>query len=485
MNTQSKPLWGLLAAIALQGSAHAEASMLRVSCEGSDVGAEVSINGAFKGECPLDIQVEAGFIKLQAFKKADAFSERVFEQEFRIGEGVVKKIAFTLPPARLNAAGQLREEARLRQEAQRRAQQAENEHWRQAERAQDSASLQGYLDSYPAGAHASEASVKLVSIRTRAQQAAATPYARGAIGVQLANVDDRSVKLLGLTDTHGVLVHALVPGAAAQQAGVLANDVILGFNGQAFDRLTDLTRAVRGTPVGSKANLQLRRRGIPTEVQLTIGELTDEMLMTEKTRQEIKQTRGMFPQDTGGKQVTLTVLGNVLNEAGQEVQMASMPHSYGLRIYNKAGICNWELDTVRIDLYFGAGILPAGSLPDALGADLDTLRSKQDFAGSLASMAAGQTLLVSSRTGQTRITAMETKASWPEFNFPYAGTRLAITKDYEPSAYYDREQVAIYSPEVGCAIPMGQTVVRNTGNRLFGDKTRFSEKTLSAVMTDK
>lgn len=91
-------------------SATAEKSVLRVMCEGEDVGAEVTVNGKFKGECPVDIQVSPGRLLLRV-EKNDASYERIFEQEVRIGDGVVKKVEVTLS-RRLNAAGQQREAQR-------------------------------------------------------------------------------------------------------------------------------------------------------------------------------------------------------------------------------------------------------------------------------------------------------------------------------------------------------------------------------------
>lgn len=106
----------LAAALAAHSGAHAQTSMLRITCEGNDAGAEVSINGVFKGECPLDVQVGAGTLKLRLVKKVDATRERVFEQEFRMGDGVVKKVEARLGPAQLTADGRRIVAERQRQE---------------------------------------------------------------------------------------------------------------------------------------------------------------------------------------------------------------------------------------------------------------------------------------------------------------------------------------------------------------------------------
>lgn len=90
----------------------AAGSVLKVKCEDKDVGAEISINGVFKGECPLTIQVEAGTVQLKLLKKIDASHEGIFEQTFRMGDGVIKNIDAELT-VRLTAVGQRHEDERL------------------------------------------------------------------------------------------------------------------------------------------------------------------------------------------------------------------------------------------------------------------------------------------------------------------------------------------------------------------------------------
>jgi TPR repeat protein len=110
-----------LGIVVISFDAAAAGSLLRVACEGADAGAEVTINGVFKGECPLDIQVSEGTIQLRVLKKVDASRERVFEQQFRIGDGVVKKVEAVLGAPQLNPAAQRRLEAEfasLRQAAE-------------------------------------------------------------------------------------------------------------------------------------------------------------------------------------------------------------------------------------------------------------------------------------------------------------------------------------------------------------------------------
>jgi len=100
------------AALSVGSLVAANESYLRIACDGADAGAEVSVNGVFKGECPLDIQVKPGVVKISAVLKVDASHERVFEQELKMGEGALKRIDVTLSEPRLSAAAQAREVAK-------------------------------------------------------------------------------------------------------------------------------------------------------------------------------------------------------------------------------------------------------------------------------------------------------------------------------------------------------------------------------------
>ncbi len=84
-------------------------ALLRVICKIDDMGAEVFVDNKLKGVCPLDMQVSEGTFKLRVQKKVDDWSDRIFEQEIRAGDGAIKKIEVQLGAAQLNAAGKRRE----------------------------------------------------------------------------------------------------------------------------------------------------------------------------------------------------------------------------------------------------------------------------------------------------------------------------------------------------------------------------------------
>jgi len=78
--------------ISMASGAASAASMLRLTCEGPNAGAIVSVDGKRKGPCPLDVQVASGTVKITASKIYSDGDEKLFEKIVQIGDGVVSKI---------------------------------------------------------------------------------------------------------------------------------------------------------------------------------------------------------------------------------------------------------------------------------------------------------------------------------------------------------------------------------------------------------
>lgn len=116
MNTYCRYLMFVFT-LAIPLATHADASILRVICEGNDEGAEVLVDGKLEGVCPLDIPVNTGAFKLRVVKYVDVSHERVFERDVRMVGGVDLKVKAKLVH-QLTAAGQRKEAARLQAEAE-------------------------------------------------------------------------------------------------------------------------------------------------------------------------------------------------------------------------------------------------------------------------------------------------------------------------------------------------------------------------------
>jgi putative serine protease PepD len=70
----------------------------------------------------------------------------------------------------------------------------------------------------------------------------------------------------------GATVVQVVPGGAAEKAGIQPGDVITAVEGRIVTSSVDLTAAVRSTPPGTTVTLTLDRNGSTQKVEVTLGE---------------------------------------------------------------------------------------------------------------------------------------------------------------------------------------------------------------------
>ncbi len=122
---------------------------------------------------------------------------------------------------------------------------------------------------------------------------------RGWLGVRIQDVTADVAEAMELDGTKGALVTD-VPDGPAQEAGVLAGDLILSFDGQEVTDTRDLVRQVGNAPVGKAVRLVVLRDGQTMTMLVTLGRREDAVAATEQTA----------PEET----VQKTVLGMELSE---------------------------------------------------------------------------------------------------------------------------------------------------------------------------
>ena len=99
---------------------------------------------------------------------------------------------------------------------------------------------------------------------------------RGRIGVRIAPVTEEVAESIGLGKPMGALVQGVEPGSPAEKAGLEAGDIIVKVDGRAIEKAGDLPRIIGATKPGSKATLQVFRRGSSKEISLSVVELEAE-----------------------------------------------------------------------------------------------------------------------------------------------------------------------------------------------------------------
>ncbi len=95
---------------------------------------------------------------------------------------------------------------------------------------------------------------------------------RGRIGVQIAPVNKEVAESIGLGKPSGALVQSVEKDGPADKAGVEAGDIITKVDGKVVEKSGDLPRMIGATKPGSKAVLQVFRRGSTKDLSVTVAE---------------------------------------------------------------------------------------------------------------------------------------------------------------------------------------------------------------------
>jgi len=96
---------------------------------------------------------------------------------------------------------------------------------------------------------------------------------RGRIGVMIQGVDQQLADTFGLDKPAGALVSSVEKDSPADKAGIQAGDVILIFNGKEVKRSADLPPMVSSLPPGTRADVEIWRKGKTKKLSFSLGEL--------------------------------------------------------------------------------------------------------------------------------------------------------------------------------------------------------------------
>jgi len=99
---------------------------------------------------------------------------------------------------------------------------------------------------------------------------------RGRIGVVIQEVTKELAESFGLPRPAGALVNSVEKGGPADKAGIQPSDVILKFDDKDVESSAELPRIVAATKPGTKAKVQVWRKGERKDLTITVGEIPDE-----------------------------------------------------------------------------------------------------------------------------------------------------------------------------------------------------------------
>ncbi len=98
-----------------------------------------------------------------------------------------------------------------------------------------------------------------------------SPGSGPRLGVRVVEVDQAAVSRLKLREPKGARVTEVLDNSAASKAGILKDDVIVRFQGEAVLAVAQFGRLVSEVPSGREVDIDIIRAGVPLRVKATIG----------------------------------------------------------------------------------------------------------------------------------------------------------------------------------------------------------------------
>jgi len=120
---------------------------------------------------------------------------------------------------------------------------------------------------------------------------------RGWLGVMIQPVTPELAAQFKMERPIGALVGEVSPGSPADKAGIKPGDVIVEFNGKEISQVSTLPNLVADTPVGSKAEVALFRKGALKKLPIVIAKLSEEQLAAGEPAESLNKRLGLGVQD--------------------------------------------------------------------------------------------------------------------------------------------------------------------------------------------
>ena len=90
------------------------------------------------------------------------------------------------------------------------------------------------------------------------------------LGVGVVDVDSERAKTLKLKEDRGVEISSVTEGGPADKAGIKQEDVVLEYNGQPVEGMTQFQRLVHETPAGRQVKIEVWRNGAALTLTATV-----------------------------------------------------------------------------------------------------------------------------------------------------------------------------------------------------------------------
>ncbi len=123
-----------------------------------------------------------------------------------------------------------------------------------------------------------------VAMEIQQQLRSTGKVSRGRLGVVIQEVSKELGESLGLSRPIGAVINAVDRDGPADKAGIEAGDVVLKFDNKVVTNSADLPRMVAASKPGTRATLQIWRKGKLRDMTVTIGQMVEEKTVVRSTR---------------------------------------------------------------------------------------------------------------------------------------------------------------------------------------------------------
>ncbi|MFK2893649.1 DegQ family serine endoprotease [Dyella flagellata] len=164
---------------------------------------------------------------------------------------------------------------------------------------------------------------------------------RGSLGAQTQDITPNIARMLKLKSNEGAVVTRVLPGSAADRAGLEVGDVITSVNGQSLQNSDQLSNIVGLLPANSAVNLTALRNGAPRKLT---AQLTPQKLATLDGAKLDPRLAGVTFSDLSDEQTSQGVTGVTLSAVNPNSRAAQAGLSTGDVI---VGIGNRRITSLR------------------------------------------------------------------------------------------------------------------------------------------
>ena len=173
---------------------------------------------------------------------------------------------------------------------------------------------------------------------------------RGRIGVTIQGLTRELAESFGLSQPNGALVSSVEKGGPADKAGIEASDVILKFDGSVVMNSSDLPRIVAAVKPGSKAVVELWRKGAAKQLTVVVAKMPEDGMLAEAASSQ---------ENEAGKMIAR--LGIALSEPSRE-QLSDLQINGGLLVGTVKGQTARTAGLQHGDVLLAIGNMPLRSL---------------------------------------------------------------------------------------------------------------------------